>query len=849
MPEYLSPGVYVEEKDAGPVPIEGVSTSTCGAVGVTARGPASGKPVLVTSYGDFVRTFGGPLAEPPAPVKNRWGDVTNPEAGNFWQFPLSVKGFFDNGGQRLYVKRVVASTATAATGTFGRGLVAEILRDSPDGATLDLSHLFGIANGRQITVWIDSQAQAPSTVAWYDPEAKEVTLQAALGRPVKAGRDFVVIAARATIDAQTGQVPVNDRRLTFTARELGAWANGLQVRFRPSQGPVLKLLADTTLVNPNTGQPEAQDPTAVVSTSYPTPTVAVNVQNAAGFNVNDVVTVGGADYKITAIAGTKLTLQPVLPSHGDPHIAPPMTVAQKVAVGAASSPVVSQDPFADSPWTITVGDGSHYGAGDHLAVGGGEYVVSGVAGNVVTVDRAATSPANAFGVAFAPGTQVKRLRRANAAGQATNHLQLTGANQLYVGALIEFDNGRQKDSAVVSQINGSTVTFSPPLNANGYFEGDLLRVMEGELTATFGDQTDSVPGLRFTNGGQDLATAIGTRSQLVDVTVAAAFPASPSIADFPTIPAGGPPFNGNWLWLGGGDDDLGGLEVEDFVGADGGSGHRTGIQALEDIDEIAMCVVPGIWSETVQSELVSHCERLRYRFAILDPPDGESIAGIQAFREPFDSRFAALYYPWVRVLDPNQNKSVDLAPSGHIAGIYGRVDNDRGVHKAPANEVIQGIDLRGGLAQDVNKREQDVLNPKGINALRFFTDRGQRVWGARTLSSNGAWKYVNVKRLFIFVEHSLDKGTQWVVFEPNDENTWARVRQSITNFLTTVWHAGALQGAKPEDAFFVKVDLTTMTQDDIDNGRMIVLIGIAPVKPAEFVIIRIQQKTLDQKAP
>jgi len=184
--------------------------------------------------------------------------------------------------------------------------------------------------------------------------------------------------------------------------------------------------------------------------------------------------------------------------------------------------------------------------------------------------------------------------------------------------------------------------------------------------------------------------------------------------------------------------------------------------------------------------------------------------------------------------------NVSIAPSGHIAGIYARVDINRGVFKAPANEEILSITK---IAQDVNKREQDVLNPIGINALRSFPERGNRVWGARTVSSESAWKYVNVKRLFIFVEASIDVGTQWVVFEPNDEPLWARVRQTITDFLTTTWRSGALQGTTAKDAFFVKCDRTTMTQDDIDNGRLICVIGIAPVKPAEFVIFRIQQFT------
>ena len=222
--------------------------------------------------------------------------------------------------------------------------------------------------------------------------------------------------------------------------------------------------------------------------------------------------------------------------------------------------------------------------------------------------------------------------------------------------------------------------------------------------------------------------------------------------------------------------------------------------------------------------------------------DGLSIEGVREFRDNLDTKYAALYYPWVEVRDPSVKRNVMVGPSGHMAGLYARVDVERGVHKAPANEVIRGITK---IAQDVTKREQDMLNPKGINALRAFPGRGNRVWGARTISSDSSWKYINVRRLFIFVEESIDEGTQWVVFEPNDEPLWARVRQTITNFLTSVWRTGALQGTKADEAFFVKCDRSTMTQDDIDNGRLICVIGIAPVKPAEFVIFRIQQKTLE----
>jgi phage tail sheath protein FI len=170
------------------------------------------------------------------------------------------------------------------------------------------------------------------------------------------------------------------------------------------------------------------------------------------------------------------------------------------------------------------------------------------------------------------------------------------------------------------------------------------------------------------------------------------------------------------------------------------------------------------------------------------------------------------------------------------------VDDQRGVHKAPANEVLGGI---VDLETIVNKGEQEILNPEpvNINVLRDFrhNSRGLRVWGARCITSDPSWKYINVRRLFIFIEKSIEEGTQWAVFEPNNDELWARVSQSVSNFLTRVWRTGALLGIKPEEAFFVKCDRTTMTQDDLDNGRLIMIVGIAPTKPAEFVIIRIGQ--------
>ena len=268
-----------------------------------------------------------------------------------------------------------------------------------------------------------------------------------------------------------------------------------------------------------------------------------------------------------------------------------------------------------------------------------------------------------------------------------------------------------------------------------------------------------------------------------------------------------------------------------------GPGERSGLVAFEEIDEISIVGIPDEHAITgLTGAVKDHCEKMKDRFAILQAK--QAAGTITKLRPPWDSKYAAFYYPWIKVLDPLTNIYKLIPPGGHIAGIYARSDQTRGVHKAPANEVVRGV---SELQFTITKGDQDLLNPRGVNCIRAFTGRGIRVWGARTTSSDSLWKYINVRRLFLFLEESIDEGTQWVVFEPNDEKLWARVKQTITQFLTRVWKDGALMGTSPEEAFFVKCDRTTMTQDDIDNGRLIVLIGVAPVKPAEFVIFRIAQ--------
>jgi phage tail sheath protein FI len=282
---------------------------------------------------------------------------------------------------------------------------------------------------------------------------------------------------------------------------------------------------------------------------------------------------------------------------------------------------------------------------------------------------------------------------------------------------------------------------------------------------------------------------------------------------------------------------------------------KTGLRAFEDIPDISIVAAPGYSAGgqngfrtqalSIMGNLISHCERMRYRIAVLDSADRQGLADVRAFRGQVDSTYAGFYYPWIRVLDPITETEMILPPSGFVSGIYARNDIDRGVHKAPANEIVR---LAIGFEVLLNKAQQDVLNPEGINCMRFFEGRGFRVWGARTISSDPEWKYVNLRRYFAYLERSIDQGTQYVVFEPNSEALWGNVKSTVEAFLLNEWQSGRLMGEKPEQAYFVRCDRSTMTQNDLDNGRLICLIGVAPIRPAEFVIFRIGQMTADKKS-
>jgi uncharacterized protein len=679
MPEYLAPGVYVEEVSSGPPPIAGVGTTTTGMVGLARRGPTQGPPTLVTNYSEFVRTFGGPFD---------FGSTFDGLA----DLPYAARGFFANGGRRLYVSRISPATAAAATWAMHGGSVTRLRRNALTADTvLALGTTRGLRVGSKVRlVQLKDGVTTSSpdlTLTAYDPSRDEVTV---------AALTATFEAAYTTVFTDTG---------TLAAGSPSALAT-----------PVTAKPASFGLIATNDG------------------TWGRDLRVSAGYRSS-----GRAVVNHAAISG-----------------------------GNTVVPVNTTAGFYIGAWVEVI-----FGTGAAQRV---YRKVTAIAGTSLVLDGAAIAAG-----AWNPVAPITETRVATC----------------------EFD---------------LTLTYADPVEGT--------RVSERYTGLTLAN----IPGRYYVTAlaGSSLAT--------VDASVAA--PADDPFA-FPA------PGDGLADQLTGGNDGTAAPSDQEYRGSDLGPNAKTGLLALEQVDEIALLAAPGVTRVAVQQEMIDQATRLMDRFVVLDPPGGTgggpaTLDQIRNHASNYDTRYAAIYYPRVVVSDPLTGGSRSVAPSGHVLGVYARVDNTRGVHKAPANEVILGIT---DLETSVSRGQQEILNPLGINVLRDLRSerRGLRVYGARCLTSEQDWVYVNVRRLFIFIEESLSEGSQWAVFEPNDQRLWQRVKDSISIFLTGVWRDGALMGAKAEQAFFVTCDRTTMDDDDILNGRLVIEIGIAPVRPAEFVILRIGQ--------
>ncbi len=449
---------------------------------------------------------------------------------------------------------------------------------------------------------------------------------------------------------------------------------------------------------------------------------------------------------------------------------------------------------------------------------------------------------NKIVVAFSPASKAKtQILSDEGEGKYT----LKNAADFNVGDVVVLEDGNSREYGRISAAEGSNITLEKPFESSQVVDQALLpkvtvRTCEMAVEVHCGETVENYDNVSFNITTPNFIEKLMAKSELVDVTAVNNDEAVAPM-DLIRVAAGCDKETVKLQLSGGKNGTAASLTDGDFIGEDKGPGSRTGIQAFLDNSDVSLMAVPGITSPNVQLSLVAHCENLGSRFAVLDmPKDAKSVSELMNHRNIVDSDYCAMYHPWLEVYDPLDKRNTFIPPSGSVLGIYARSDNTRGVHKAPANETVANCT---GLSVTYNNAEQDMLNPNGVNLIRRFPGQGIRVWGARTASSKPLWKYVNVRRLFIFLEESIKANTNWVVFEPNDELLWIRVRRTIEVFLEGVWKSGALAGSTAADAFFVNIGSATMTQDDIDNGRLICVIGVAPVKPAEFVIFRLTQKT------
>ncbi|MBJ3764435.1 phage tail sheath family protein [Maribius pontilimi] len=942
MPEYLRPGVYIQETSFRGKPIQGVSTSTAGFVGATRTGP-EGKATFVSSYAHFKRLFGDPIA----PVQN---------LGDYMGY--AVKAFFENGGSRAYVVRALSGAAVASAVAIEQGTVLKLAPGvTVRGPTtsLRLNALRGVTVGTVLHVFTRPDANSPFAetrqlnVQGYDPQRDSITVAAG---EIPAG---VSLSPSNTVFLIGGMAPANANPLgggaSFTARHRGVDGDRISVEIRPrdrapvaltsvsavrqdppltldagqfplaagavalqfdsaslrrlrvgdsigvgtSSGLVIQAIADGAadlgVVGGGNGNDHSAGATVTLvsrgGAALPTPLQLADAAAGAGLGIDmsgansfpgvaldhdtamllrpaDVIRLdtGGVTTDLTVTAAQ--VAEEIAPGAHVTLAAPGLAAAEAGPVDPeleAASPGAAALPAAAQMSRLYLGDVSGFVAPNRA--GALEAVAISDGGNIDTGHIRLVDPAtSALWIATAAGeypTNVAaddyatvEVLQVAADGDASVRVASTAA--FYTGAKVELDTGTAKIERIVASIDGAArrVTFTAglPLGAGNTIDLDpdpnnrrvYLRTCEIDVAILEnGVVSEIFEGLTWNS---DPATDAGMRyyvDRINDDEVGSAL-VRVAAAPAPGLGFAEAPVNANGQPkpLTGGDNGPALTEL-DLIGADNGPGQRTGIQALGERDDISMVAVPGVVAETVQGALITHCEKLLYRIAVLDAPlTALDVTALQSHRNNYDSKYAAYYAPWVRGLNPVNGRIESFPPSAYAMGIYARTDNTVGVHKAPANEVVRNIT---DVVLPFTGSEQDALNPVGINLIRDLAPRGIRMWGARTISSDQEWKYVNVRRLFIFLEHSIDKGTQWVVFEPNSEALWAKVVETITSFMTGVWKSGALMGTTPEEGFFVTCDRTTMTQDDIDNGRLVCEIGVAPVYPAEFVIFKIGQFT------
>lgn len=723
MPEYLAPGVYIEEKSFRARSIEGVGTSVAAIVGPTRTGPFRGKPEVVTSFAEFERIY---------------GDLEDLQfAASITQLnytALAARAFFDNGGKQLFVSRVVKDVNSSNPSGDGSSAV-RATRISADTKLKFQSRFPGKVGNYVLELhWQDSENLFSIAATTAPVDGEELFLEAS-----EVPKEVRVVAG----DLDAGKFPLS---IKARVRRNGANYDVLSGEIKDKDDAVVAL---TRLVI-------AQLPTATSKVSR------IQLRTPASGKLQAGVAVELRLSTVTDLSSVS----------GVAHWGSLKVLKGQLKLDAGGKLSLLSIPAAQN------------------------------AGVLADIDF----PISAL--AALPGNVSALLVRRNF---DLDVLRIADIDKLRKGASGE----------IVYRVGG----LSTSATADDSLGKKLL----------------DKPGTRDAQLTQPIACTVANDAD-VFALLHALFDAD---ALNNPHPVNGPRYlielqNGS-------DGDI--PESGDYAGEIHDKDGNTGLATFEQVEDISIVMTPAAAALdtakhlAVVIEMQKHCKRMQYRVGVVDSEANMSISEIRDFKSNLDDTRLALYYPWVVTSDPTgQRDSLSLPPGGFIAGVYANTDVSRGVHKAPANEVVLGA-LH--FEQDINRFQQELLNPNGINCLRSMPGRGHRVWGARTTSSDPEWKYVNVRRYFLFLERSIDKSTQWAVFEPNGEALWASIRISIEDFLYNEWVNGHLLGPTPKHAYFVRCDRSTMTQNDLDNGRLVCEVGVAALKPAEFVIFRIGQKTAD----
>jgi len=798
MPEYLSPGVYIEETSFRTKTIEGVSTSTAGFVGPARSGPVSGQPELITSLADFQRIYGD--------LEDLiFTDQANPQVN---YLAHAVRAFFEEGGRRLFVQRVFNAPRAAGFDindgipthhyAMGDTLAATFAGDMLTDATNQLAVATQIAADAAAgvadvppTLAAEAQAAADAAVAAWQA-AVDVLTDLEAGAAITAG-DVTTAAtslgtartnlatARGNLD--TVQAAFDATPPTATAADLAVAESSLDMADDAVDSAERAWFAATTAQQIESIQPGGVDTPLQLIARFP---------GAAGnIRITCTLRVGANAYQPrVGLPNPGLNR---LGSGALVHLRTRATTDDPWTLPANADPdglmTADYDRTADL-WTMNGVDGT----GTPVSI-----VLDGAFRNALGADLFEVRPVSVIVAVERPSTIANQFEREETLGEfsfdpesRTSLLDTFTANPENRFAALTTPFAIDMPSAIATPTALDIVR-------NLMAAGGLMQLLSER----------AIVELRYTLAGGDDG----------------AMPTGPTYSGDPAF------------------DDLTGDVLQMPL---------NGLLAFEGEEEISIVAAPGYTADRntdgalgILGAVVNHCERMRYRVAVLETPENQTVTEALDFRNLRSSEHAAIYYPWVTVIDPRPDRGgarLKLPPSGFMAGIYARNDIENAVFKAPANEVVRlAVDFEVRL----NQAQQDVLNPNGVNCLRFFEGRGFLVWGARSISDDPEWKYISLRRYFAYMERSIDRSTQWAVFENNGPELWGKIRRAVEDFLYNEWVAGGLLGDKPEKAYFVKCDRSTMTQNDLDNGRLVCLIGVAPVRPAEFVIFRIGQWTAD----